>query len=61
MWHPWPMPGWRSWPTKLAPLTDAGAASLADPAGNDAGVVMDFTVLAPVETVQLPLLQGLLD
>ena len=42
----------------VTPLTDAGAASLADPAGNDAGGVMDLTVLDPVGTVVLPLLQG---
>ena len=36
----------------------AGAASLADPAGNVPGRVMDLTVLAPIETVELPLQQG---
>ena len=41
-----------------APLADAGAASLADPAGNLAGGVMDLNVPAPVETDELPLLQG---
>ena len=42
----------------MTPLTDSGAASLADPAGNDADGVIDLTVVDPVETVVLPLLQG---
>ena len=42
----------------MTPLTDAGVASLADPVGNDAGGVIDLTVLDPVGTVVLPLLQG---
>ena len=41
-----------------ASLADAGAASLADPAGNVAGGVMDLNVSAPVETDELPMLQG---
>ena len=39
-------------------MADAGAAYLTDPAGNVAGGVMDLIVAAPVETVELPLLQG---
>ena len=43
---------------RAASLADAGVASLADPAGNVAGGVMDLNVPAPVETDELPLLQG---
>ena len=43
---------------RAASLADAGAASLADPAGNLASGVMDLNVPAPVETDELPWLQG---
>ena len=39
-------------------LADAGAASLAAPAGIVAGAIMDWNVPDLVETVDLPLLQG---
>ena len=39
-------------------LADVGAASLAAPAGFVAGVMKDWNVPAPVETNDLPLLQG---
>ena len=39
-------------------LVNAGAASLAAPAGIVAGVMTDWNVPAPVETDDLPLLQG---
>ena len=39
-------------------LANAGAASLVDLAGSVAGGVTDLNVLAPVETEEMPLLQG---
>ena len=55
MWHSLPDAGVVT--VRVTDLADAGAASLADPAGIVAGVLTDWNVTAPTETDDLPLLQ----